>query len=342
MPADEKVYKLKEFCVYNEAPSEACYGAKPLTVKDLIKGFKIQVTNIERLNIPDGQVLDEDVLEFDMMGVGPPIANAIRRILIAEVKTMAIDKIHLFNNTTVIPDEVLTHRIGLIPIKVDPRLFNIKATDDDEGTEEDTLQFDLKVKCTRTGASKSDFLPDSKAFNHSKVYSSDLKFVPIGNQKQMYGYIRPVKEDILIAVMKPGHEIDLRAFCYKNKGREHAKFSPVVIASYKLLPELRLHDKITGDDAKTLAKCFPKGVIEIVKENGQKVAKIANPRLINCSRNVFLHEELKDRVEICKVKDHYLFTVESAGALSPEELVTEAINILKEKCQSFLNELKSL
>lgn len=40
---------------------------------------------------------------------------------------MAIDKINLYNNTTVIPDEVLTHRLGLIPIKVDPRLFEYKA-----------------------------------------------------------------------------------------------------------------------------------------------------------------------------------------------------------------------
>lgn len=39
---------------------------------------------------------------------------------------MAIDRVHLLNNTTVMPDEVLTHRLGMIPIKVDPRPFVFK------------------------------------------------------------------------------------------------------------------------------------------------------------------------------------------------------------------------
>ena len=40
---------------------------------------------------------------------------------------MAIDKVMIFNNTSIIQDEVLAHRLGLIPIKVDPRLFEYKA-----------------------------------------------------------------------------------------------------------------------------------------------------------------------------------------------------------------------
>ena len=40
---------------------------------------------------------------------------------------MAIDKIHMYNNTTVIPDEVLGHRLGMIPIKIDPRPFVYKV-----------------------------------------------------------------------------------------------------------------------------------------------------------------------------------------------------------------------
>ena len=39
---------------------------------------------------------------------------------------MAIEKVHIFNNTSIIQDEVLAHRLGLIPIKADPRLFEYK------------------------------------------------------------------------------------------------------------------------------------------------------------------------------------------------------------------------
>jgi DNA-directed RNA polymerases I and III subunit RPAC1 len=62
-------------------------------------------------------------MEFDLVGVDASIANAFRRILIAEVPTMAIETVYVFQNTSVIQDEVLSHRLGLIPIKADPAKF---------------------------------------------------------------------------------------------------------------------------------------------------------------------------------------------------------------------------
>lgn len=69
------------------------------------------------------QELNELEMEFDLVGVDASIANAFRRILIAEVPTMAIETVFVFNNTSVIQDEVLAHRLGLIPIKADPGRF---------------------------------------------------------------------------------------------------------------------------------------------------------------------------------------------------------------------------
>lgn len=60
---------------------------------------------------------------FDLVGVDTSIANAFRRILLSEVPTMAIETVFVFNNTSVIQDEVLSHRLGLIPIKADPGRF---------------------------------------------------------------------------------------------------------------------------------------------------------------------------------------------------------------------------
>ena len=65
----------------------------------------------------------EDELVFDMVGIDAPIANALRRILIAEVPTMAIERVYVSENTSVIQDEVLSHRLGLIPLRADPREF---------------------------------------------------------------------------------------------------------------------------------------------------------------------------------------------------------------------------
>ncbi len=67
--------------------------------------------------------LNEEEIVFDLIGAEPPLANALRRILIAEIPTMAIEKVNMWQNTSVIPDENLAHRVGLIPIKADPRIF---------------------------------------------------------------------------------------------------------------------------------------------------------------------------------------------------------------------------
>lgn len=66
-------------------------------------------------------------MEFDMIGVRPAIANAFRRLMLSEVPTMAIEKVYIYNNTSIIQDEVLAHRLGLIPLRADPRLFEYKS-----------------------------------------------------------------------------------------------------------------------------------------------------------------------------------------------------------------------
>lgn len=78
------------------------------------EGFEIDIIEINEA---------ENSLVFDMIGVEAPIANALRRILLSEVPTMAIETILLFQNTSIIQDEVLSHRLGLIPIMADPRRF---------------------------------------------------------------------------------------------------------------------------------------------------------------------------------------------------------------------------
>src|SRR5690606_15331686 len=87
----------------------------------------------------------EDTIVFDVIGITPPLANALRRVMIAEVPTMAIEDVYIRNNTSILPDEMLAHRLGLIPIKADPRLFVERK--EGEYTDKDTIVFNLHVKC---------------------------------------------------------------------------------------------------------------------------------------------------------------------------------------------------
>ncbi|XP_025028980.1 DNA-directed RNA polymerases I and III subunit RPAC1 isoform X2 [Python bivittatus] len=277
--------------------------------------------------------MDESTLEFDMVGIDAAIANAFRRILLAEVPTMAVEKVFVYNNTSIVQDEILAHRLGLIPICADPRLFEYKS-EEDECDEINTLQFQLKIKCSRNPqAARESSDPNELYINH-KVYSKHMEWVPLGSQADnMNANFRPVHDDILIAQLRPGQEIDVLMHCVKGI---------VATASYRLLPEITLLQPVEGEAAERLKKCFSSGVIEIEEIKGKKVARVANARLDTFSREIFRHDDLKNLVHLARVRDHYIFSVESTGILPPDVLVSEAIKVLMGKCQRFLEELKSI
>lgn len=113
-------------------------------------------------------------------------------------------------------------------------------------------------------------------------------------------------DDILIAKLSPGQELDLRLVCVKGIGRDHAKFSPVSTASYRLLPKIELLQDITGDDADLVKESFSTGVIDVVGSGKSRYASVVNARADMCSRNIYRHDHLKDKVRMSLVKDHFI------------------------------------
>ncbi len=99
------------------SPTYTRAAAEALTSDDYLSlwksGFKMNI-------LRESESGDE--LEFEMIGVEAPIANAIRRILLAEVPTVAIEKVYYTTNQSIVQDEVLAHRLGLLPLNIDPRL----------------------------------------------------------------------------------------------------------------------------------------------------------------------------------------------------------------------------
>ena len=124
-------------------------------------------------------------------------------------------------------------------------------------------------------------------------------------------------------------------------GKDHIKFSPVATASYRLLPEITFLAPVQGEKAERLQKCFSPDVIEIVFVDGVKTARVAHPRKDTCSREVLRHDDLKDYVRLSKVRDHFIFSIESTGALAANILFSEAVKILMKKCQTFLSKIKT-
>jgi DNA-directed RNA polymerase I and III subunit RPAC1 len=289
-----------------------------------------------------------------MKGCGPALANAFRRILLAEVPTMAIEKVFVVNNTSVIPDEVLSHRLGLVPLRVDPRRFEYRA-EGDGASEANTVVLRLALRCGR-GADGE--------FVNASVLSKDLEWLPLGSALPEESEIKltaftksqsailpegaaSVYPDILLAKMRPGQEIELEAHAVKGKGKTHAKWSPVGTTWYELCPEIVTLQPLTGAEAAAFIAaahppaatrepqcCFglhaADGTLQVLQPRGCWYCREKVRTMSGDAR-------WAPYIQLRRIKEHYLFTIESVGQLPPEVLFSEAVDILREKCLRLLS-----
>ncbi|KAH9879259.1 hypothetical protein J1614_002698 [Plenodomus biglobosus] len=300
---------------------------------------------------------------FSLVSIDTSVANAFRRILLAEIPSLAIEDVFIYQNTSIIQDEVLAHRLGLIPLCGNRdglrwMKWYQKPTTDDEGSgtpsDYNTVVLRLEKKCEwqdggvqRAVAGETN--PDKLYINHN-VYARDITWEPIGNQREMFPVgdeIRSTNPDILIVKMRPGQEIALSMHANKGIGQDHAKYSPVATASYRLMPTIDITQPIVGADAKKFARCFPRGVIrldsvtstdvaqhpELDGKEGEPKAVVANAMNDTVSRECLRHPEFKDKVKLGRIRDHFIFRIESTGQWESDELFLESVKLLRVKCQ---------
>ncbi|KAH9856839.1 insert subdomain of RNA polymerase alpha subunit [Lenzites betulinus] len=271
--------------------------------------------------------LSQRSIEFDLVGVDASIANAFRRILIAEVPTIAIEDVFVWNNTSVIHDEVLAQRLGLVPLSVDPAIFSSRLPGDIP-YDRNTLVFQLDVECSR----------DQKGnIVNEYVRSGDLKWVPQGEQESVFGELVPTatNKDIVLAKLRPGQVINVELHAIKGVGKEHAKWSPVATATYRLHPLILLNPSkpIPPHLAEKFAACFSPGVVK-VNTDGKISIDDRHLRKDTMSREVLRHKEFEGSVELKRIRDWFIYSVESEGPYAPEALFPEAIKVMRGKISS--------
>eukprot|EP00386_Alphamonas_edax_P016032 GDKI01049012.1.p1 GENE.GDKI01049012.1~~GDKI01049012.1.p1 ORF type:complete len:392 (+),score=109.76 GDKI01049012.1:119-1177(+) len=294
------------------------------SLEDFKKGFSILMNR---------EVSRDEHFVFDMVGIDAPLANAFRRLMLSDVPTVAIETVHMHLNTGVIQDEVLSHRLGLIPLKINPDMLKDRR-ENGEMTEENTIKFTLQKRCESGVLS---------------IYSGDLKWEPLSDtqlKKFKDAPPQPVIDNILITKLKPGQEVHCELFCEKGIGRVHAKWSPVCTASYRLKPVIAFpKGEVTGKDAEELVSLCPMKVFDLEdlapghRSGDSTVAVAARPRHCTSCRACF--ERFPDRVEVNKIKNHFIFSVESTGAIPAAVIFDKAIGVLIDKCERTRGVLQS-
>jgi len=242
-------------------------------------------------------------LRFIVSGINPALANAIRRTIIADVPTMAIEEIAVLENSSVLPDEILAHRLGLIPLTVDLDTYDLVYPD-----EEQNIQVKLVL--------------DIEALDRPIVVYS-------GHLKSEDPHILPVYDNIPIVKLERGQKITLEAYARYGTGKEHAKWQPVSVCAYKYMPIIEIDNSRCNLCKKCIEEC-PKQVLDIVD------SKLIVKNLLNCTTCRMCEIICPNRaIKISWDDTTFIFNIESTGSIPPEIIVKKALDILIRKTKIF-------
>ncbi len=252
--------------------------------------------------MPEIEVLEETEysIKFILKNASTALANSFRRAMKSLVPTLAIDYVDFYLNTSFLYDEIIAHRLALIPIKTDLERFNFpdKCSCGGEGCPNCQVSFRLNVEGPRV------------------VYSGDL----ISDDPE----VKPVYDNIPIIELYKGQQLMIEAVARLGIGKEHSKFQPVSACFYKIIPEIRVEKcSLCGE----CVEVCPRNVLKIEKNKVVVINPLDCSFCLDCVR---VCEE--NAIKIEETND-FLFTVEGTGALPIRTVMRKALEILKEKAE---------
>jgi len=247
----------------------------------------------------------EDELSFVIRGINSSYANALRRSS-EEIPVLAVDTVEVTKNDSMLYDEMLALRIGLIPLKSD-KTFTLP--------EDCTCKGKGCVKCTASLV--------LKAVGPGTVKSGDLKSKTV----------KPVFDDMPLVLLQERQELELVADAKLGKGIIHAKYSPGLVW-FRAYPKIELGKEC---DKECLKAC-PKDVFDLEKSS------IKN--LLNCDLCNACVEECKkrnkDEIKTSGSEEDFIFEIESWGQMSAKEIFAESIKALQENLKELDKDIKKL
>jgi len=148
---------------------------------------------------------DSEKIAIKLKGVPLQYANALRRVCLNGVPVFAIDTVDIIQNTSVLPDEGLAHRLGLIPLKTDLKRFN-------EPSKCDCQSESGCSNCKVLLVLDSGEAEESRAVLSSELSSEDET-------------VKPTSDKIPIVQLAPGQQIKIECYARLGRGTEHAKWN---------------------------------------------------------------------------------------------------------------------
>ena len=278
--------------------------------------------------------MDIEILEmaerkakFILKNSSPAMANALRRTLLSDIPKMAIDKVefHLgpimyddkeYESVTPLFDEIIAHRLGMVPVPTDLDLFVPQS----------------ECVCGGEGCPNCTIMYSLNKIGPCTVLSGDLE--PLGNPN-----LRVKDEFIPIVELTDGQAVLIYATAVMGTARKHVKWQVANGVGYKYMPGVDVDPARAGDeDVLNCAEVCPKKVFSV--EGGKLVVK--NP--LDCSLCRACEQYLGERggVSITADDRNFLFKFETDGSLTAQQTLDKALEVLADEAKDFKAQLESL
>ncbi|MBI4438474.1 DNA-directed RNA polymerase subunit D [Candidatus Woesearchaeota archaeon] len=259
--------------------------------------------------------MDIEVLDFDRKvnrlvfaarDTTGAFVNALRRTVANEVPVMAVEDVEVRKNSSVLYDEVIAHRLGLVPLKTDLESYTLPE----------------ECKCGGAGCARCQAKLTLVADDAGIVYSEMMK--PKDPK------VKPVFSGMPIVKLLKGQKLEVEVTAVLGKGKAHVKWKPGLLY-YKHYPVIRMSGEIK--DA-SLVERFPdvfeqKGGRVVVKEAGFAKSHLTDS----------IDELSGGAVSVQEKEDDFVVYLESWGQLDCKEILESAVKILDAKLDSFKEEL---
>ena len=250
----------------------------------------------------------KDKIRFIIQGVDSALAGELRRIMMSEVPTLAIEWVDFVKNNSILWDEIISSRLGLIPLTFKPKSYKLKKD----------------CRCGGKGCSRCQVTLSLVKKGPCIVYSGNL--VPSDKK------VKPVYDKIPIVELTEGQELKLEAVAQLGLGREHAKWQASIVG-YRTIPKITIGK---GANSKEYAERCPKKVFTFKN----KKLKVAKP--LECNLCMTCVDLSKGAIKVETDEKDFLFNLETASGLKPKEIVLKSLEILNDKLGEFSKDLRKL
>lgn len=257
----------------------------------------------------------EDFLKVLVEDTEPAYINALRRVLIADVPKMAIEDVefHLgpiraedgkeYESVAPLFDEMIAHRLGLVPIPTDLGLYNRREdcpTCHGEGCPSCTIIYSLNKR------------------GPGIVTSADME--PIGDTK-----LRPKDQGIPIVQLAEGQAILIYATAQLGTGKDHAKWQPTHGVGYAYLPTLKAGTKVVDPLDPAVPFCSAHMLTTSLEEETVELSD-------DCGLCAKFREAYKvDAVKVSSDPTKFVLQFETDGSISAKDVLLKGLDILAER-----------